>query len=75
MHIKQVVLSGFRSFRHQSETEPFSPKHNVIIGRNGVWLAGWLAALQSVAWWPGRPIGGRGGRKGPALTHETPPRT
>lgn len=35
MHIKQVVLSGFRSFRHQSETEPFSPKHNVIIGRNG----------------------------------------
>ena len=35
MHIKQVVISGFRSFRNQSENEPFSPKHNVIVGRNG----------------------------------------
>ncbi len=48
MHIKQVVLSGFRSFRHQSEIEPFSPKHNVIIGRNGSGKSNFFAAIQFV---------------------------
>ena len=35
MHIKQVIISGFRSFRSQNEVEEFSPGHNVIVGRNG----------------------------------------
>jgi structural maintenance of chromosome 3 (chondroitin sulfate proteoglycan 6) len=48
MHIKQVVLSGFRSFRHQSEIEPFSARHNVIIGRNGSGKSNFFAAIQFV---------------------------
>ncbi|CAM9776813.1 unnamed protein product [Heterosigma akashiwo] len=35
MHIKQVIISGFRSFRNQHEIEPFSPSHNAVVGRNG----------------------------------------
>lgn len=48
MHIKQVVISGFRSFRHQPEIEPFSPGHNVIIGRNGSGKSNFFAAIQFV---------------------------
>lgn len=46
MHIKQVVISGFRSFRNQSEIEPFSPKHNVIVGRNGSGKSNFFDAIQ-----------------------------
>ncbi|KAL5470715.1 hypothetical protein EMCRGX_G028721 [Ephydatia muelleri] len=35
MYIKQVIIQGFRSYRDQTIIEPFSPKHNVVIGRNG----------------------------------------
>lgn len=48
MHIKQVVISGFRSFRSQSEIEPFSPKHNVIVGRNGSGKSNFFDAIQFV---------------------------
>ncbi|XP_006824225.1 zinc finger protein 862-like [Saccoglossus kowalevskii] len=30
MYIKQVTIQGFRSYRDQTEVEPFSSKHNVI---------------------------------------------
>lgn len=48
MHIKQVIISGFRSFRSQSEIEPFSPKHNVIVGRNGSGKSNFFDAIQFV---------------------------
>ena len=48
MHIKQVVISGFRSFRNQCEIEPFSPQHNVIVGRNGSGKSNFFDAIQFV---------------------------
>ncbi|KAL7753926.1 Structural maintenance of chromosomes protein 3 [Sorochytrium milnesiophthora] len=30
MHIKQIVIQGFKSYKDQTTTEPFSPKHNVV---------------------------------------------
>ncbi|CAM9143510.1 unnamed protein product [Discosporangium mesarthrocarpum] len=48
MHIKQVIISGFRSFRSQSEIEPFSAKHNVIVGRNGSGKSNFFDAIQFV---------------------------
>jgi structural maintenance of chromosome 3 (chondroitin sulfate proteoglycan 6) len=48
MHIKQVIISGFRSFRNQPEVEPFSPKHNVIVGRNGSGKSNFFDAIQFV---------------------------
>ncbi|KAL3222361.1 hypothetical protein MRX96_028458 [Rhipicephalus microplus] len=35
MHIKQLIIQGFRSYKEQTCVEPFSPRHNVIVGRNG----------------------------------------
>ena len=35
MHIKQLLVEGFRSYKDQVETDPFSPKVNTIVGANG----------------------------------------
>jgi structural maintenance of chromosome 3 (chondroitin sulfate proteoglycan 6) len=48
MHIKQIIISGFKSFRSQSEFEPFSPNHNVIVGRNGSGKSNFFDAIQFV---------------------------
>ncbi|CAM9495436.1 unnamed protein product, partial [Hapterophycus canaliculatus] len=46
MRIKQVSMSGFRSFRSQPEIESFSPRHNVIVGRNGSGKSNFFDAIQ-----------------------------
>jgi structural maintenance of chromosome 3 (chondroitin sulfate proteoglycan 6) len=46
MHIKQVIISGFRSFRNQGEVEPFSSGHNAIVGRNGTGKSNFFDAIQ-----------------------------
>lgn len=48
MYIKQVIIQGFRSYRDQTIIEPFSPKHNVIIGRNGSGKSNFFFAIQFV---------------------------
>ena len=35
MFIKGVNIQGFKSYREQLNLDNFSPKHNVIVGRNG----------------------------------------
>ncbi|XP_063943501.1 structural maintenance of chromosomes protein 3-like [Daucus carota subsp. sativus] len=35
MHIKQVIIEGFKSYREQVATEPFSSKVNCVVGANG----------------------------------------
>ena len=48
MYIKQVIIQGFRSYREQVICEPFSPKHNVIVGRNGSGKSNFFFAIQFV---------------------------
>ncbi|KAK9452229.1 RecF/RecN/SMC [Limtongia smithiae] len=48
MHIKQLVIQGFKSYKEQTVTEPFSPKHNVIVGRNGSGKSNFFAAIRFV---------------------------
>lgn len=48
MYIKQVIIQGFRSYRDQTVIEPFSPKHNVIVGRNGSGKSNFFYAIQFV---------------------------
>lgn len=35
MHIKSLTISGFKSYRDATVAGPFSPGHNVVVGRNG----------------------------------------
>lgn len=44
MHIKQVIISGFKSYRDETIIEPFSSRHNVI-GLFSLFL-NWLLFLQ-----------------------------
>ncbi|KAK7204285.1 putative chromosome segregation protein SudA [Myxozyma melibiosi] len=48
MHIKQLVIQGFKSYKDQTVTDPFSPGHNVIVGRNGSGKSNFFAAIRFV---------------------------
>ncbi|EDO34136.1 predicted protein, partial [Nematostella vectensis] len=43
-----VIIQGFRSYRDQTIIEPFSSKHNVIVGRNGSGKSNFFFAIQFV---------------------------
>ncbi|KAF2725279.1 structural maintenance of chromosome protein 3 [Polychaeton citri CBS 116435] len=48
MHIKQIIIQGFKSYKDQTVIEPFSPHHNVIVGRNGSGKSNFFAAIRFV---------------------------
>ncbi|KAL7834004.1 hypothetical protein AOLI_G00289640 [Acnodon oligacanthus] len=43
-----VIIQGFRSYRDQTVVDPFSSKHNVIVGRNGSGKSNFFYAIQFV---------------------------
>ncbi|WCJ28438.1 Structural maintenance of chromosomes protein 3 [Euphorbia peplus] len=48
MFIKQVVIEGFKSYREQIATEPFSPKINCVVGANGSGKTNFFYAIRFV---------------------------
>ncbi|EON65649.1 chromosome segregation protein sudA [Coniosporium apollinis CBS 100218] len=48
MYIKQIIIQGFKSYKDQTVIEPFSPKLNVIVGRNGSGKSNFFAAIRFV---------------------------
>ena len=47
MHIKQITISNFRSFRHQADDiDPFHPGMNAVVGRNGSGKSNLFDAVQ-----------------------------
>lgn len=48
MHIKEVNITGFRSYREVTSIDSFSRKHNVIVGRNGSGKSNFFFAIQFV---------------------------
>jgi len=48
MYIKQVTIQGFKSYRNQTICDPFSPQHNVIVGRNGSGKSNFFFAIRFV---------------------------
>lgn len=49
MHIKQIILSNFRSFRDQGvDIECFHPGMNSVVGRNGSGKSNLFDAVQFV---------------------------
>ncbi|KAL6707659.1 Structural maintenance of chromosomes protein 3 [Coniothyrium glycines] len=47
-YIKQITIQGFKSYKDQTQIEPFSPKCNVIVGRNGSGKSNFFAAVRFV---------------------------
>ncbi|KAG0746639.1 hypothetical protein G6F57_008240 [Rhizopus arrhizus] len=48
MHIKQIIIQGFKSYKDQTAIEPFSPKSNVIVGINGSGKSNFFSAIRFV---------------------------
>ncbi|KAI0342003.1 RecF/RecN/SMC protein [Trametopsis cervina] len=48
MFIKTLTIQGFKSYRDQTQIEPFSPRHNVVVGRNGSGKSNFFAAIRFV---------------------------
>ncbi|CAD5216498.1 unnamed protein product [Bursaphelenchus xylophilus] len=48
MHIKEINITGFRSYKELTTIKDFSPKHNVVVGRNGSGKSNFFYAIQFV---------------------------
>ncbi|OAP54740.1 hypothetical protein AYL99_11188 [Fonsecaea erecta] len=48
MYIKQITIQGFKSYKNQTVVNPFSPKLNVVVGRNGSGKSNFFAAIRFV---------------------------
>ncbi|KAK7035420.1 Structural maintenance of chromosomes protein 3 [Paramarasmius palmivorus] len=48
MYIKTLTIQGFKSYRDQTTISSFSPKHNVVVGRNGSGKSNFFAAIRFV---------------------------
>ncbi|POO01413.1 Structural maintenance of chromosomes protein [Trema orientale] len=48
MYIKQVIIEGFKSYREQVATDPFSPKVNCVVGANGSGKTNFFHAIRFV---------------------------
>ncbi|KAH7716577.1 chromosome associated protein [Aphelenchoides avenae] len=48
MFIKEINIEGFRSYAEATKITDFSPKHNVVVGRNGSGKSNFFLAIQLV---------------------------
>lgn len=48
MHIKNIEICGFKSYKDQAGIEDFSPAHNTVVGRNGSGKSNFFRAIQFV---------------------------
>ncbi|XP_074570435.1 structural maintenance of chromosomes protein 3 [Curcuma longa] len=48
MHIKQVIIEGFKSYKEEVSTEPFSPRVNCVVGANGSGKTNFFHAIRFV---------------------------
>ncbi|KAJ2678870.1 Structural maintenance of chromosomes protein 3 [Coemansia spiralis] len=48
MHIKRITIQGFKSYKDETTTDPLSPYHNVVVGRNGSGKSNFFAAVRFV---------------------------
>ena len=48
MHIKQLILEGFKTYKERTEVPLFHPLHNAILGKNGSGKSNLLDAIQFV---------------------------
>ncbi|KAI6228153.1 Structural maintenance of chromosomes protein [Aphelenchoides besseyi] len=48
MYIREINITGFRSYNELTSVTEFSPKHNVVVGRNGSGKSNFFYAIQFV---------------------------
>ncbi|XP_072993969.1 structural maintenance of chromosomes protein 3 [Typha latifolia] len=48
MYIKKVIIEGFKSYKEEISTDPFSPKVNCVVGANGSGKTNFFHAIRFV---------------------------
>ncbi|KAJ0985643.1 hypothetical protein J5N97_003999 [Dioscorea zingiberensis] len=48
MYIKKIVIEGFKSYKEEVSTDPFSPKVNCVVGANGSGKTNFFHAIRFV---------------------------
>lgn len=48
MHIKKIIIQGFKTYKNTTVIDLLSPKHNVVVGRNGSGKSNFFAAIRFV---------------------------
>ncbi|CUM67950.1 uncharacterized protein PRCAT00005663001 [Priceomyces carsonii] len=48
MYIKKIVIQGFKTYKNTTVIDLLSPKHNVVVGRNGSGKSNFFAAIRFV---------------------------
>ncbi|AOA62269.1 Multiprotein cohesin complex subunit [Komagataella phaffii CBS 7435] len=48
MHIKRIVIQGFKTYKNTTIIEDISPEYNVVVGRNGSGKSNFFAAIRFV---------------------------
>lgn len=48
MHIKRIVIQGFKTYKNTTVIDVLSPQHNVVVGRNGSGKSNFFSAIRFV---------------------------
>lgn len=48
MHIKKIIIQGFKTYKNTTEIDLLSPHFNVVVGRNGSGKSNFFAAIRFV---------------------------
>lgn len=48
MHIKRIIIQGFKTYKNTTVIDLVSPQHNVVVGRNGSGKSNFFAAIRFV---------------------------
>lgn len=48
MHIKRIIIQGFKTYKNTTEIDSLSPNFNVVVGRNGSGKSNFFAAIRFV---------------------------
>ncbi|KAJ2566828.1 Structural maintenance of chromosomes protein 3 [Coemansia sp. RSA 1822] len=48
LKIRRISIQGFKSYKDETTTDPLSPHHNVVVGRNGSGKSNFFAAVRFV---------------------------
>ncbi|EOD23677.1 hypothetical protein EMIHUDRAFT_239326 [Emiliania huxleyi CCMP1516] len=47
MRLLRLVMEGFKCYKDRIELDPFSPKHNIVVGANGSGKSNFFAGVGS----------------------------
>uniref|UniRef100_A0A1Y9IW01 Structural maintenance of chromosomes protein n=1 Tax=Anopheles minimus TaxID=112268 RepID=A0A1Y9IW01_9DIPT len=48
MHLKKIIIKGFKSYTYEIVVDQLDPRHNVVVGRNGSGKSNFFSAIEFI---------------------------